>query len=227
MGSTTTLRCDTARTGTNPDFTINGNPWRKYVSVDLGQTTVGGNSYDRTVRAGVLVVENWLFNAGPHQGETRTLVLVATTTNEVYLLLRRRAARERRRGDTVVAKVPRRSADRESGAPTIRHSATSDRCSAICGTPVVDAVNRRMFVVAMWDDGSGNGHYSIFSIALDTGDITASQELEDAGGPDGDFRCQSLRSAHRDQSGRRLVVVGLRRFFCLDLRTLFRLGGGG
>jgi hypothetical protein len=66
MSSTTTLRSDTARTGTNPNFPINTNPWRKYVSVDLGTTVIGGQTFNRPVRAGVLVVENWLFNAGPH-----------------------------------------------------------------------------------------------------------------------------------------------------------------
>src|SRR5271165_2782040 len=84
MTSTTTLRSDTARTGTNPYFPINTNPWRKYVSIDLGTTTIGGQTWSRIVRAGALVVENFLFNAGPHSGETHTLVLVATTTNELY-----------------------------------------------------------------------------------------------------------------------------------------------
>lgn len=81
MNSTTTLRNDTARTGTNPNFPINANPWRKYVSVDL--TNIAGHQV-RPVRAGVLVVENWLVNSGLHQGETHTLVLVATTTNEIF-----------------------------------------------------------------------------------------------------------------------------------------------
>src|ERR1700680_4726539 len=84
MSSTTTLRSDTARTGTSHNFPINTNPWRKYVSKDLGTTVINGRTVPRIVRAGVLVVENWLFNEGSHQGETHTLVLVATTTNEVY-----------------------------------------------------------------------------------------------------------------------------------------------
>jgi hypothetical protein len=67
MSSTTTLRNDTARTGTTPDFPINGNAWGKYVSVDLAAP----------VRAGVLVVDNWQFNSGPHSGKTFTLLLAA------------------------------------------------------------------------------------------------------------------------------------------------------
>jgi hypothetical protein len=181
MGSTTTLRCDTARTGTNPDFTINANPWRKYVSIDLGQTTVGGNSYDRTVRAGVLVVENWLFNAGPHQGETRTLVLVATTTNEVFCYsegdLLENGAAATPLWQTPLGVVPIVSQDTGGQFSNIRP------LLGVCGTPVVDTASRRMFVVAMWDDGSGTGHYSIFNLALDTGSITASQELVDGAGP--------------------------------------------
>src|ERR1700680_320092 len=74
MTSTTTLRNDVARTGTNPNFPIQTGPWRKYVSLDLGAP----------IRAGVLVVENWLFNSGALAGQTHTLVLIATTTNEIY-----------------------------------------------------------------------------------------------------------------------------------------------
>jgi hypothetical protein len=44
----------------------------------------------------------------------------------------------------------------------------------------VDTANRRMFVVAMADDGTGKGYYSIFNIALDTGAITTSQSLADS-----------------------------------------------
>ena len=82
MNSTTTLRSDAARTGTNPNFPINSNPWRKYVSVDL--TNSATQSQPRPVRAGVLVVQNWFFNTGSHQNETHTLVLVSTTTNELF-----------------------------------------------------------------------------------------------------------------------------------------------
>src|SRR5580704_16694924 len=74
MTSTMTLRNDVARTGTNPNFPIQTGPWRKYVSLDLGAP----------VRAGALVVENWLFNSGTLKGQTQSLVLVATTGNEIY-----------------------------------------------------------------------------------------------------------------------------------------------
>lgn len=174
MSSTTTLRNDTARTGTNPNFPINTNPWRKYLSMDLGTTVIGGQNINRAVRAGVLVVENWLFNAGPHKGETHTLVLVATTTNEIFcygegsLLANGSAAPPLWQMSLGVTPIMRAGSNI---APPL----------GICGTPVVDSANRRMFAVAMWDDGSGTGHYSIFNIALDTGTITTSQELIDAG----------------------------------------------
>ena len=220
MGSTTTLRCDTARTGTNPDFTINGNPWRKYVSVDLGQTTVGGKSYDRTVRAGVLVVENWLFNAGPHLGETRTLVLVATTTNEVFCysegaLLENGAAATPlwQRSLGVPPIVSLWSASRNPPYSNIRP------LLGVCGTPVVDTVNRRMFVVAMWDDGSGKGRYSIFSIALDTGNITASQELVYAGAQKFDASVVDQRTAINLVGG--WLWFGFGAFFAFDLADYF------
>ena len=72
MNSTTTLRSDSARTGTNPNFPISTNPWRK-ISIDLGTTQVNGTTFPRAVRAGVLVVENWLLHTGPHAGQKRTL----------------------------------------------------------------------------------------------------------------------------------------------------------
>lgn len=174
MSSTTTLRNDTARTGTNPNFSINTNPWRKYLSVDLGTTVSGGQTVTRAVRAGILVVENWLFGSGPHQGETHTLVLVATTTNEIYcygegsLLANGNAATPLWQTALGVTPIMRGGSNI---APPL----------GVCGTPVVDAANRRMFVTAMWDDGSGTGHYSMFNIALDTGTISTSKELVDAG----------------------------------------------
>ena len=176
MGSTTTLRSDTARTGTNPDFPINTNPWRKYISIDLGQATIGGQNYDRIVRAGVLVVENWLFNTGPHNGETHTLVLVATTTNELFCF-GEGALLQNASAATPLWSTPL------SVTPIVDNNEVSNiwPLLGVCGTPVVDVPNRCMFVVAMWDDGTGTGHYSIFNIGLDTGAITASQELVGAG----------------------------------------------
>jgi hypothetical protein len=176
MSSTTTLRNDSARTGANPNFPINTNPWRKYLSVDLGTTGIAGQNVNRSVRAGVLVVENWLFNAGPHHGETHTLVLVATTTNEIYcygegsLLANGTAA------------VPLWQTAL-GVQPIMRGGSNIAPPLGVCGTPVVDTDNRRMFVAAMWDDGSGTGNYSMFNLALDTGTISASQKLVDAGAP--------------------------------------------
>jgi hypothetical protein len=166
MTSTTTLRWDTARTGTTPEFPFNGGPWRKYISMNLGAS----------MRAGVLVVENWEFNQGPHNGKTYTLVLAATTTNEVYcfsegqLLAHGSGATPLWQTSFGVTPMQRMGSNI---APPL----------GVCGTPVVDTANRRMFVVAMWQDGAGNGHYTIFELALDTGAITTSQELVDAGAP--------------------------------------------
>lgn len=164
MTSTTTLRHDTARTGTTPDFPFNGGPWRKYVSKDLGAS----------VRAGVLVVENWEFSGGPHDGKTYTLILAATTTNEVYCFSE----------GQLLAHGSAASALWHTSlgvAPMQRQGSNITPPLGVCGTPVVDAANRRMFVVAMWQDGAGKGHYTIFELALDTGAITTSQELVDAG----------------------------------------------
>jgi hypothetical protein len=222
MGSTTTLRCDTARTGTNPDFTINANPWRKYVSVDLGPATVGGNSYDRTVRAGVLVVENWLFNAGPHQGETRTLVLVATTTNEVFcysegdLLEKGAAATPLWQTPLSVGVGPIVSLWNANSNPPYSNIRP---LLGVCGTPVVDTAKRRMFVVAMWDDGTGTGHYSIFNIALDTGNITAHEELVHAGAQKFDASVVDQRTAINLVGG--WLWFGFGAFFAFDAKDYY------
>ena len=174
--STTTLRSDTRRTGTNPNFPVNTNPWSKYVSYNLGTTVVGKTTVDRAVRAGVLVIENFLFDEGPHSGAMHTLVLVAPTTNEVYcfseadLIKHGKAASHLWHTPLGLPPIMRKTSNI---APPI----------GICGTPVVDTKNRRMFVVAMWDDGTNTGHYSIFNVALDTGKITSHKELTDSGAP--------------------------------------------
>ena len=168
MTSTTTLRNDTARTGTTPDFPINGNPWRKYVSMNLGSS----------IRAGVLVIENWKFTSGPLTGRTSTLVLATTTDNNVYcfsegeLLSQGSAASPL--WHTPLGVTPRMDPYPFSNIePPL----------GVCGTPVADTANRRMFVIAMWATGShvGNGHYSVFELNLDTGTIQHSQELVDPG----------------------------------------------
>ena len=163
MSSTTTLRHDTARSGTTPNFPIHGNPWRKYVSLNLGAP----------VRAGVLVVENWLFNAGPHNQKTYTLVLVATTNNEVFCYSEG-ALLAHGTGATPLWHTPL------GVPPSTRGGSNIAPPLGVCGTPVVDTANRRMFVVAL-HDVSGHGKYTIFEISLDTGNITTSRELVDAG----------------------------------------------
>ena len=164
MTSTMTLRNDVARTGTNPNFPIQTGPWRKYVSLDLGAP----------IRAGVLVVENWLFNSGALAGQTHTLVLIATTTNEIYCY---------GESDLLYGSTAPLWHISLGKTAMMRGGSNIAPPIGICGTPVVDAANRRMFVVAMWDDGTGHGKYSIFNIALDTGNITTSQQLVDAGAP--------------------------------------------
>ena len=175
MSSTTTLRNDPARTGIDPDFPISTNPWRK-ISIDLGTTKINGTTFSRAVRAGVLVVDNWLFNTGPHVRQKRTLLLVATTTNEVFCFAE---------GDLLAHGSSATPLWHVSLGvkPMTRPGSNIKPLLGICGTPVADTANRRMFVVAMWDDGSGKGKYSIFTVALDTGQVTASQQLVDPGAP--------------------------------------------
>lgn len=174
MSSTTTLRNDAARTGTNPNFPISTNPWRKYLSFDLSSINVAGKTQTRPVRAGVLVIENWQFNAGPHQGENHTLVLVSATSNEIFCFS------EGALLEYGTAATPLWTLSLGL-TPMTRATSNIAPPIGICGTPLVDAANRRMFVVAMWDDGTGTGNYSIFNIALDNGTVTTSQKLVDVG----------------------------------------------
>jgi hypothetical protein len=173
MSSTTTLRSDPARTGTTPGFPISTNPWRK-ISIDLGTTTINGTTYGRAARGGVLVIENWLIRRGPHAGQRHNLLLVATTTNEVFCFvegdLLRRGSNATALWHTSLGVTPMTRPGSNIAAPI-----------GVCSTPVADTANRCMFVVAMWHDGTGKGKYSIFSLALDTGHIRASQELVDPG----------------------------------------------
>jgi len=173
MASTTTLRNDPARTGTTPDFRINGNPWRKYVSMKLGCS----------IRAGVLVIEDWQFSSGQHAGRTSTLVLATTTDNNVYCFseadLLTQGPSATPLWHTPLGVHPRM----EDGWPDNGFS-NIEPPIGVCGTPVVDPANKRMFVLALSATGVdhvGNGHYTIFELNLDTGAIGHSQELVDSG----------------------------------------------
>lgn len=179
MASTTTLRNDPARIGTTPDFRINGNPWRKYVSMRLPvQVAIPDNPGCR-VHAGVLVIENWQFSTGQHAGRTSTLVLATTTDNNIYCFSEDDLLTQRQNATplwhTPLGVHPRME---KLGFSNINPPI------GVCGTPVVDPANRRMFVIALsatGDDHVGNGHYTIFELDLDTGAIRHSQELVDSG----------------------------------------------
>jgi hypothetical protein len=138
-----------------------------------------GNNVDgvqRVVRSGVLVVENWLFNAGPHNGEQHTLVLVSTCTNEVFCYAEGQLLASGSSATplwSINLSVP----------PLMRTGSNIPPPLGVCGTPIVDIVNRRMFVVAVSDNGSGLGEYTIFNLALDRGAINSSQVLKDTGAP--------------------------------------------
>lgn len=165
MSSTTTLRNDLARTGTNREFPLQNGPWRKYTSIDLGAP----------VRAGVLVVHRWHFQHGPHHGETHTLVLVATTTNDIYCYSEE---------SLLAGGTPAPLWHTNLGVPpVIRGGSNIAPPIGICGTPVVETEKRRMFVVAASDNGSGGNDYTIFDLSLDTGKITRHQKLVDPGAP--------------------------------------------
>lgn len=127
-------------------------------------------------------MQDWLFSTGPHQNETHTLVLVATTTNELFCFSE---------GDLLQngsgAKPLWYTSIASNGFPPgTRTGSNMSLPIGISGTPVVDAPNRRMFVVAMWQSGTGSGpgNYSIFSISIDTGAIFISRQLVDSGAAD-------------------------------------------
>jgi hypothetical protein len=163
MSSTTTLRNDVARTGTNPYFPLKAGPWHKYSSIDLGAP----------VRAGVLVVQHWRFDHGPHHGETHTLVLVSTTTNEIYCYSEK---------SLLAGGSPPPLWHTSLGVPPVTRGGSNIAPPiGVCGTPVIEREKRRMFVVAASDNGAGGNEYTIFDLSLDTGHISRHHKLVDPG----------------------------------------------
>lgn len=177
MTSAITLRYDAARTGTALNFPFDGNPWRKYASINLSAS----------MRAGVLVVENWVFETGPHVGKTYTLVLASASDNTVscfsegQLLAHGSAATPLWTRSLGVN--PRMDGWGTPGAGG--HYSNIPEPIGVLGTPVVDIPNRRMFVMSCWtanpNPSAHDGHYTIFSLALDDGSILNDAELVDPG----------------------------------------------
>jgi hypothetical protein len=138
------------------------------------------------VRAQPLFLEQWTVRRGSYAGQTFNLVLIATSDN----MIRAYAEEQLLQGN----QNPLWSTS--LGRPA------QDGCSnipppiGICGTPVVDFEGRRLFVVALIDDGSESQHctdnngqvhtygqltYFIFALDVDTFAIEDRAPLHDPG----------------------------------------------
>lgn len=122
------------------------------------------------VRGAPLYLGGWTFTTGPHAGETKDVIIVASSNNVVYAYAD---------GPTSATQLWSRSL----GTPMSRATSNIDAPVGVASTPVLDPDNARMYVMAMVDDGTGTGHYVINSLDLDSGTVIQSATLADSGGP--------------------------------------------
>ncbi len=181
----------------------------KYLSVKLGAA----------VRGAPLFVKNWRFDSGPRAGQSRDVVFVTTSDNQLYAF----AEEELLKGESAPIWSQNLGHPSMNGCTNLPPPPIG-----ISSTPVIDLPSRRMFVLALVDDGSesrrcvdilrgtgahtyGNVTYYIDAIALDTGRILASVPLRDRGGegrPTFDANLEDQRGGLNLVNGRIYAVFG-------------------
>ncbi len=109
------------------------------------------------------------FEAGALQGQTFGVVFVATSDNTVAAY----AEEHLLTGNATPLWT------RSLGAPSTAGGSNIPPPVGICSTPVIDAANRRMFVMAKLADSE----FWIFSLLLDSGAILTKAQLKDSGAP--------------------------------------------
>ncbi len=161
--------------------------WRKQKEINLGSA----------VRGAPLLLSRWQIQGQdlPHAGETHALLFVATSGNRIdaYAI------------DQLHATSPTPIWSQQLPPALHRTDSNIPPPIGISSTPVLDPQNRRMFVVASQDDGSGNGVYFIYSLSLDSGKILQQAKLQDlgaAGRPTFDGTQQDQRGALNLVAGR-------------------------
>lgn len=139
--------------------------WRKHKELDLGSA----------VRGAPLLLNRWQIQGQglPHEGQTHDLLFVATSGNrvEAYAI------------DQLPVVLPTPLWSQQLPPALNRTDSNIPPPIGISSTPVLDPPNRRLFVLACHDDGSGNGVFFIYSLSLDSGKILQQAKLHDPGAP--------------------------------------------
>ena len=207
MNEQLTYHNDQARSGLNHDFSFHmGAGWRRVGPVTLPTRSGVPSSVHPTVRGAVLLVKDWLFSTGPQAGRTHNLVIVATCDNQIYGFAEEFLLNW---GTTPLW---------QTTLPLTQLAATGTNMQTIgvCGTPVADPANGRVFVLAMHDDGTGKGAFTIFSLNLDSGAILQKAQLVDTVVPGR----PTFVGDGQDQRGG-LNLVGGRVYACFGARFAF------
>lgn len=160
MSSCTTFHYDRERRGIGLGAAA-GSAWHRYLEVDVASS----------VRGAPLFLDGWTFSKGPLAGQTHGVVLIATSDNNVYAF-----AEDRLKGGS---SVPLWSTN--LGAPSSKPGSNIPAPVGVCSTPVIDVEDRRMFVLALQDNGSGIGIFRMFSLDVDTGAVRAAAPIHDKG----------------------------------------------
>jgi len=162
-----TLHYDNARTGwfrrDTPIERIDGSgpPWGLYADLPLGSP----------VRGAVMFLQQWTLRGGPRSGQTHTMLYVATSGNWVFAFSE----------EDLRAGLRNPIWRKWLGQPSMREGSNIPVPVGVASTVVLDPLHRRLFAMALTDDGTGNDNYRIFSLSLDTGAVLADAPILDAG----------------------------------------------
>src|SRR5260370_21236520 len=165
MSDCQTFHYDQGRLGQGDGASV-GSSWHKKIAVTLGSA----------VRGAPLYLQGWVIQEGPHAGETHNMVYVATSDNHVNAYAE----------DQLIAGNTTPLWTVYLGPAVTRTGSNIPPPLGVCGTPVLDPGNFRMFVCTYQDAGGGVSIYKFYALDLDTGATVQSATLSDpgsAGGP--------------------------------------------
>ncbi|SRR5216683_317148 len=160
MSDCQTFHYDQGRLGQGDGAAV-GSSWHKKIAVTLGSA----------VRGAPLYLQGWVIQEGPHAGETHNIVYVATSDNHVNAYAE----------DQLIAGNTTPLWTVYLGPAVTRTGSNIPPPLGVCGTPVLDPGNFRMFVCAYQDAGGGVSIYKMYALDLDTGATVQSATLSDPG----------------------------------------------
>jgi hypothetical protein len=181
-----TYHADSGRTGLNASFPFApaGGTWRRYATVPTAAP----------VRAAPLYLAAYTFIAGPHAGETRDVIIVASSDNIVSAY-----AEDQLLAGTISPLWTQQSL----GTASTRGGSNILPPIGICGTPVIDRAGGVIYVMALVHQASGDV-FKIFALDLNTGNILNRATLTDSGAPGR----ATFDSTQQDQRGGLNLVKG-------------------